>query len=201
MKNIKSSKRDFKFDKRASVYDTHIEGRLSEKAYRLITDTIKLNPEDRILDVGCGTGTILKRLNDMCNIHGFGIDIEEKMIEQAKTKLPQMSIQKCDCSNTPFENEAFDHIIACMTFHHFYDQTAFAKEMSRILKKGGMLYIVDPKLPDLFRKIVNTILRKHNIAGKFNTNQELCDIFNPYSFVMEEKTQSGFFQLIVFKKK
>lgn len=171
-KSVKSAKKDFKFDKRASVYDTHIEGRLSEKAYRLITDSIKINPDDKVLDIGCGTGTILKRLNDLCRIQGFGIDIEEKMIEQAKSKLPQMDIQKCDCSNTPFENEMFDHVIACMTFHHFYDQMAFAKEMSRILKKDEKLYLVDPKLPGLFRKIINTILIHHNIAGKFNTNQE-----------------------------
>ncbi|MDE5598609.1 MAG: class I SAM-dependent methyltransferase [Lachnospiraceae bacterium] len=180
MKKAKSNMRDFKFDKRASVYDTHIEGRLSEKAYRLITDNIKLNPEDKVLDVGCGTGTILKRLNDICHIKGFGIDIEEKMVEQAKLKLPQMDIQKCDCSNTSFENEMFDSIIACMTFHHFYDQMAFANEMFRILKKGGKLYIVDPKLPGLFRKIVNTILINRSIAGKYNPNEEVSAIFNPY---------------------
>lgn len=79
MKSDKSDKKNFKFDKRASVYDTHIEGRLSEKAYRLITDNIKINPDDKVLDVGCGTGTILKRLNDLCRIQGLGIDIEEKM--------------------------------------------------------------------------------------------------------------------------
>ncbi len=58
MRKAKSNMRDFKFDKRASVYDTHIEGRLSEKAYCLITDNIKLNLEDNVLDVGCGTGKI-----------------------------------------------------------------------------------------------------------------------------------------------
>lgn len=200
MKKAKSNLRDFKFDKRASVYDTHIEGRLSEKAYHLITDNIKLNLEDKVLDVGCGTGTVLKRLNDICHIIGFGIDIEEKMLAQAKSKLTQMDIQKCDCSNTPFENELFDSVIACMTFHHFYDQMAFAKEMSRVLKKGGMLYIVDPKLPGLFRKIVNTILINHSIAGKFNTNQEVSSIFNPYGLVIWEEKQSGIFQLIILKK-
>lgn len=200
MKRAKSEKRDFKFDKRASVYDTHIEGRLSEKAYRLITDTIKLKPEDKILDVGCGTGTVLKRLYDMYNIKGFGIDIEEKMIEQARLKLPQMEMKKCDCSNTSFENDFFDNVIACMTFHHFYDQTAFAKEMSRVLKSGGKIYIVDPKLPAFFRKTVNTVLINHNIAGKFNTYQEMNTIFNPYGLIVEAQKQSALFQLVIFKK-
>ncbi len=200
MKKAKSNMRDFKFDKRASVYDTHIEGLLSEKAYRLIIDNIKLNPEDKVLDVGCGTGTVLKKINNICRIKGFGIDIEEKMIEQAKLKLPQMDIQKCDCSNTSFDNEMFDSVIACMTFHHFYDQMAFAKEMSRVLKRGGKLYIVDPKLPSLLRKIVSTFLINRNIAGKFNTKQEIGSIFNPYGLVVWEERQSGIFQLIILEK-
>lgn len=200
MRKVKSNMRDFKFDKRASLYDTHFEGRLSEKAYRFITEHIKLKPEDKVLDVGCGTGTVLKRLNDICRIQGFGIDIEDKMIEQAKSKLPQMDIRKCDCSNTPFENEWFDSVIACMTFHHFYDQMAFAKEMSRVLKKGGKLYIVDPELPGLLRKIVNTILINRRIAGKFNTNEEVSSIFNPYGLVIREERKSGIFQLIILKK-
>lgn len=86
-----------------------------------------------------------------------------------------------------------------MTFHHFYDQIAFAKEMSRILKKDGKLYLVDPKLPGLFRKIINTILLIHNIAGKFNTNQEISSIFNPYGLVIDQVRQSGIFQLIILK--
>ena len=193
-------KRDIKFNKRASVYDVQFEGRLSKKAYLLITKTIELSPGDKILDVGCGTGTILKKLNDKCSIEGFGIDIEEKMIEQAKIKCPKMKIQRCDCSNTPFENEAFDSVVACMTFHHFYDQLAFAKEVSRILRKGGKLYIADPKFPALLRKIINLILLRHNLAGKLNTNQEITQIFSPYGLVKKEKKSEGLFQLIIFEK-
>lgn len=200
MKKTALGKRDFKFDKQASYYDTHIQGRLSEKAYRLITNTIRLKPEDNILDAGCGTGTVLKRLNAMCRINGFGIDIEDKMIEQARSKLPQMKIQKCDCSSTPFENEFFDSIVACMTFHHFHDQTAFAKEMARVLKKGGKIYIVDPNLPALLRKIVNTLLANHDIVGKFSNARQISAFFNPSGFVIRQHKRSFLFQLIVLEK-
>lgn len=93
----------------------------------------------------------------------------------------------------------FDQVIACVTFHHFHDQKAFAKEMSRILKKAGKLYLVDPKLPGIFRKIVNTILLIHNIAGKFNTNQEISSIFKPYGLEIEQEKQRGIFRLIILK--
>ncbi|MDE5599002.1 MAG: hypothetical protein K2J04_14390, partial [Lachnospiraceae bacterium] len=59
---------------------------------------------------------------------------------------------------------------------------------------------VDPKLPGLFRKIVNTILINRSIAGKFNTNEEVSAIFNPYGLVIWEERQSGVFQLIILKK-
>lgn len=196
----KQVKRDIKFNKRASVYDEQFEGIMSEKVYRLVTNTIQLSPEDKILDVGCGTGTILKRLNDKCRIEGFGIDIEEKMIEQAKKKCPQMKIQICDCSNTPFEDNTFDSVIACMTFHHFYNQTAFAKEISRILKKGGKLYLADPSFPFLLRKIINMILYRHNLVGKFSTVREIDHLFHSHGLMKADEKKAGLFQLIVFSK-
>lgn len=74
-RKTRADKHDFKFDVRASVYDEQFEGKFSEKVYRLVTETIELSPGDKILDVGCGTGTILRRLSDTCDIEGFGIDI------------------------------------------------------------------------------------------------------------------------------
>lgn len=99
-------------------------------------ESVELKHGDKVLDMGCETGTILYRLHNLDNIEGYGIDIEEKMIEQAKKKCPQMNIQHGDCSKTPFEGEMFDSLIACMTFHHFYDQEAFAAEASRIIKQA-----------------------------------------------------------------
>lgn len=194
------NKRDFKFTERASVYDEQFEGKFSEKIYHLVTDTITLSPNDKILDIGCGTGTILKRLSDKCSIDGFGIDIEDEMIQQAKQKCSQMQIFKCDCTNTPFEDDTFDSVIACMAFHHFHDQTAFAKEVSRILKIGGKLYLADPGLPGIPRKVINTVLNVHKLVGKFNTTQEIAQIFKPYGLTNKEIRKDGLFQLIVLEK-
>lgn len=61
-------KRDFKFDKRAFQYDNSFEGRVSQKFYRLIYQNIDLKPSDNVLDMGCGTGTILKTLSEIEDI-------------------------------------------------------------------------------------------------------------------------------------
>ncbi len=121
-------KKEFKFDKRADKYDDEFEGKLSEKFYNLVIENVKLADGFHVLDAGCGTGTILKHLSDQYDICGFGIDVEEKMLEEAKVKCPDMDICLCSCDCTPFEDASFDVIIACMAYHHFPDKSNFAKE-------------------------------------------------------------------------
>lgn len=90
-----NEKRDFKFDKKAEKYDEGYEGRLSEKFYDLVTENVSLFEGMEILDMGCGTGTILYRLSQKCRINGYGIDVEEKMLEQTRKKCPDMQILNC----------------------------------------------------------------------------------------------------------
>lgn len=80
-------------------------------------------------------------------------------------------------------------LIACMTFHHFYDQKAFAGETSRILKAGGKLYLADPCFPDLIRKLINAIIQRTNLIGRFCTEQEIIQIFQPYGLEIREKKE------------
>ena len=76
-----TEKRDFKFDKRADKYDDHFEGKLSKRFYTLLYRFTGLSDGDRVLDVGCGTGTILKTFRDFQSIDGHGIDVEPNMLE------------------------------------------------------------------------------------------------------------------------
>ena len=119
------SKKDFKFDKRAENYDEGFEGKKSQKFYDLVTENAVITDGMNVLDAGCGTGTILYRLAQMYSFNGYGIDVEEKMLEQAKIKCPNMDIRLCSCDDTPFNNQQFDVIIACMAYHHFPDKDSF----------------------------------------------------------------------------
>ncbi|WP_295094453.1 hypothetical protein [Ruminococcus sp.] len=57
-----NDKKDFRFDQKAAKYDDSYEGKLSEKFYTLVTENIQLTDGMEVLEMGCGTGTILHRL-------------------------------------------------------------------------------------------------------------------------------------------
>ena len=194
-KNIK----DIRFGKRALKYDG-FEGKMSRRFYRLLLEQVKLFPGAKVLDVGCGTGTILRKMADTCAIDGYGIDMAENMIAEAKRKCPDMNIQISRCEATPFENQTFDIITVCMAYHHFSDRTGFAKEAARIIKPGGYLHIADPRFPFIVRKTMNGIFRLFNVAGYFNTPQELFEHFKECGFASDGFVIDGYAQAVKLTK-
>lgn len=196
-----NTKKDFTFEKTAADYDEGWEGKLSEKFYSLVTDNVTLSKGEKLLDVGCGTGTILYRLSKQSEFDGYGIDVEENMLSEAREKCPQMNISLCSCDNTPFDDNGFDAVVACMAYHHFPDKDAFAKESARILKSGGKLFIADPNFPLPVRKVINTALSVHKVVGEFFTADEIAEHFSQYGFERVLMKKDGYAQIIVMEKK
>lgn len=194
-----SDKKDLRFDKRASKYDG-LEGRLSRRFYRLLLNQVKLFPGAIVLDVGCGTGTMLRKMADIYQIDGYGIDMEENMIAEARKKCPEMTIQISKCENMPFNDQSFDVITACMAYHHFSNQEGFAREASRIIKPGGYLYIADPHLPAIIRKPLNGIIKQFHIAAYIGTSKEISDDFQKYGFIPDGFVTDGYAQVVTLKR-
>ena len=193
-----TGKRDFKFDKRAEKYDDHFEGKLSKVFYGLIYENVTLPNSAEVLDVGCGTGTILKALSKNHSIKGHGIDVEPAMLKIAKEKCRGMDIQLCSCESTPYSSRTFDAIVACMAYHHFPDKSAFEKEASRIIKSGGKLYIADPNFPGPIRKVINFLAR--NLNGEFFSSDEIIERFKKAGFVPFDEKKKGYGQLVIMQK-
>src|SRR5690606_3679172 len=110
-----------------------------------------LAPGERVLDVGCGTGTlaieIRKRVGSEGVVHG--IDASPEMVtlakEKARTRQLQIDFQVAAAQQLPFEDGAFDAVLCTMLMHHLpRDQRADAiAEMFRVLAPGGRVLIVD----------------------------------------------------------
>jgi len=192
--------KDIDFSRRAASYDSGLTGKGSQRFYNLLVREVELQPKAVVLDVGCGTGTILKRLADKSNIEGYGTDIAENMIIEAKKKCPQMDFTLASCDKLPFGDQTFDVVTACMAYHHFSNQEGFAKEAARVLKPGGVLYIADPHFPWIVRKTLNGFFRLFRTAGAFHEPQEIDARFSEYGFTGTGAVVHGYAQVVKLRK-
>ena len=89
--------------------------------------------EQKILDIGTGTGIL--PMNMKCYGGEYtGVDLSSKMIEQAKTLVPDISFICADAHNLPFENDCFDVVTALQCWVYF-DKENLLPELHRALKK------------------------------------------------------------------
>lgn len=193
---MNKEQKDFSFSKRAASYDEGFEGKLSKRFYNLLQNEVKLNMGMCVLDVGCGTGALLKRLCEESNIDAHGIDADASMIAVAKRQCPDCSFQQSPSEKIPFADGSFDVLTACMAYHHFSDKAGFAREAVRVLKPDGVLYIADPKFPLAIRKGLNGILRLFNVVGEFLTAREIADRFSECGFVFSGVAYDGYAQVV-----
>jgi len=103
---------------------------------------LSLMPGKEILEIGCGPGRDAKLfLARECKY--VGIDLSEKLLEIAKEEVPDAQFQHADMLELPFEDDSFDGIWNCATFHHLKteDMPIAMGEMARVLRKGGVLFL------------------------------------------------------------
>ena len=114
------------FDRAAKGYDeSRIVKSFQRRAQILVIDKMHLEKGMKILDLGCGTGwgtiDIATKLGGTGEV--IGLDLAEKMIEQAKQKLNEFTYNNVKFevgsgSSLDYDNY-FDYVLSTNAFHHF----------------------------------------------------------------------------------
>lgn len=137
------------FDERSAGYEGGYLGRLhSEIVTRTIDLALARCPAPaRVLDVGCGTGLLLRELATRlpAAVELTGIDPAEGMVAQAREKSadPRLTFTQGTAERLPFEDGAFDLVITTTSFDHWADQLAGLIECRRVLAPGGLFVLTD----------------------------------------------------------
>lgn len=106
-------------------------------------DVVNPSKKDIILDAGCGTGRYISELKKKCK-KVIGVDFSSDMLEVARYKNPDVEFYQADLTKgLSFKKESFDKIISSLVFSHFKDIEPPLREMHRLLKKGGRIFITD----------------------------------------------------------
>lgn len=103
---------------------------------------LDLEPGDRVLEVGCGAGHLVKRLAER-GIDIVGIDVNPNATEVAGTdRVIEMAAESLD-----FPDDEFDAIVSVHAIEHIPELEAAAAEMARVLKPGGSALYIYPAEP------------------------------------------------------
>ena len=135
------------FTKAASIYDSGHAGiyELCKDDYPPILEELEKEPFDTLLDVGCGTGPMIQLLCEKYpDKHYTGIDLTPEMIEVAREKnMEDINLVVGDCEKLPFDDNSFDAVICCQSFHHYPNVQDFFDSVYRVLRPGGRLILRD----------------------------------------------------------
>ena len=128
-----------------------------------------------VLEVGCGTGLIMKRLQSkVSSIHG--IDISEGMLSLAKAK--GLKVGLCSVTSLPYKDNSFDVVYSYKVLAHIKDIKTAMKEIARVTKPGGIV-ITEFYNTFSFRGF-RWFLKKLIGAEKTSRKQTEDDIFTRY---------------------
>ena len=107
-----------------------------------------------VLDVGCGTGKLLRRASAFWPDAQFiGIDPANGMIEMAKRLTPNATFLTGMAETLPLPDASVDLALSTTSFHHWQDQAAGIREIARVLRPGGYFILVDASFPEWFVRI------------------------------------------------
>jgi ubiquinone/menaquinone biosynthesis C-methylase UbiE len=125
---------------------------------------------ERALDVGCGEGTLARRLRGHVP-HVSAIDSDERSIEIARRQDPAAGVDYLlgDFPTFPFEPASFDFVVCVAALHHM-DATAALRRMRELLRSGGVLAVLGlprSRYPvDLPRDVAAMIVSRAPRLGK-----------------------------------
>ena len=125
-------------------------------------DMLELDSDDRVLDVGCGTGFATEGLLQHVDTV-YGLDQSPHQLEKAWAKLGKhdpVAFHFGDAERLPFRDDAFDAVWSSGSIEYWPNPVEGLREIRRVLKPGERAVVVGPDYPDsrLFGRVADAIM-------------------------------------------
>lgn len=181
------------FDKIADTYNEQHGPALRLLKYRLclLRNSVYLQEEDRLLDIGCGNGHHLLALSDEIK-HGIGIDISPKMIEHAQKSLSNSSNQDKfrflvnNAETLSFIPDQSVDIVTCFgAFEHMINKIKVLESSYRVLAPGGRIIFLTPNGRYFWYNRLAPLLKlntHHLSTDRFLKAEEIRSMFEKTGF-------------------
>lgn len=183
------------------LYDPMLKWVMREETFkRKLIQWANIQPNMKVLDLGCGTGTLtlmLKRAHPEAQV--TGMDGDPQVLDIARNKSRGTTIQWDEglASSLPYPDSTFDRVVTSLVIHHLTkeDKRRAFKEIYRVLKPSGELYVLDFGAPhtSLTRFMTTYIRRLEETADNFDGLIPLFITEAGFGGVKEAETFVNFF--------
>jgi ubiquinone/menaquinone biosynthesis C-methylase UbiE len=154
-------------------------GKLRDK----LVERAELRAGQRLLDIGCGTGSLLLALKRrMPETHVTGLDPDPKAlgIAHAKAQRAGLAVQldRGFSDRMPYSDGSFQHVFSSFMFHHLEPQQkrATLREVRRVLAAGGVLHLLDfrddPHAKSPIMRVLHAASLHEKLAGQLQSGVE-----------------------------
>ncbi len=132
------------------LYDTMAKLMGADRARNLLLDRAEIHRNQRVLDIGCGTGTLVVAIKQRHpDTQVVGLDPDGRVLARATRKAEKVranvQLDQGFADTLPYADGSFDHVFSTFTFHHLEGDQKLPtlREIRRVLKPSGRLHLVD----------------------------------------------------------
>lgn len=179
----------FSFDKNIEIHD------------KILEEFFNFKHGEKILDAGCGVGYPgINFAKKNPETFFYLVNINNYQLSKINCNLPNLNIFNCDFNNLVFPSNFFDTVYFLESFSHSLKKSLTVKEINRVLKPGGKVYLLDfcrksdvdiKKIKihrkvythfPVFSKLLRTIFLNNNFKEEFFADKLVNNIFIPEKF-------------------
>jgi ubiquinone/menaquinone biosynthesis C-methylase UbiE len=165
------------------LYDPLVRLTGMDKLRARLVERAELRAGQHLLDIGCGTGTLLVALKRRApGAHVTGLDPDPKALGITRTKAQRaglsLQLDQGFSDRLPYPDRSFDHVFSSFMFHHLAPQQKrdTLREAWRVLQPGGVLHLLDfrddPRAKSLLMRILHAASLHAKLAGQIESGME-----------------------------
>jgi len=168
-------------EREASEYDAMDHSGVNDL---FVSDFLAVCPPDalddggQILDLGTGTALIpIEFCRQSPSGHILGVDLAEEMLKAARDNVDRagyagrIALEKCDAKGLPFADDSFAAVMSNSIIHHIPEPLDCFREMVRVLRPGGLLFVRDLMRPESAEEVERLV--RENAADETEYSQQL----------------------------
>jgi len=161
---------------------------------RPLIEQAALAPGLRVLDIGCGTGSLTLLLAKLHpGVEVIGLDPDPKALSIAKRKAERaglaLRLDRGFSDRLPYPDACFDRVFSSLMFHHLAaeEKAATLREVRRVLKPGGSLHLLDfgPPRSALSRALAHVLHRAEHLRD--NLEDRIIALLGQAGFAAPEE--------------